>query len=255
MNSKLYTFLLACSVLFAGCSRSGQIQEHPPGEKEPPGMVQIQDLTLTDKTLALDYSVSNRFDGDIRVCHAAWVYGNRDVQHATTRIRDNTVWIILGNVVKNSDVEKLVIKDPPPIAKYIRLAPGESYSGRVVLDLPIRDYSLEPAPRSKRPREENVDITLRRAVFEVGYFGPRLNKFFDAVSERIKEEGNEPKTIVRGKFHYLQSNPLIVEEMQDGQVREVMYVKKSWVANTGEESAKVVLTTDAAISCSVPEDK
>ncbi|MHC4119822.1 MAG: hypothetical protein ACYSWO_20175 [Planctomycetota bacterium] len=256
MKTMLYTFLFACPVFLSGCSGSRQIPEDLAGEAEPLGMIQIQNVLLTDKTLALDYRVSNPFDSDIRVCHAAWVYGNLDVRHATTRIRDNTVRIILGSVVNNSDVEKdPVIQDPPPIAKYVRLAPGESYSGRVVLDLPMRDYSLEPAPRSRRPREENVDITLRRAVFEVGYFGPRLNKFFDVVSEEIKEKGIEPKPTPVGPFYYLTTSPLIVEEMQDGQAREVMYVKESWAAHTGVESARVVLATDVAIPCSVPDDK
>ena len=252
MKNIIFKFLLTSSVLLSGCSNPGQIQEYMARKKEPPKMIKIQDIKVTEETLTLDYRVSNPFDDDIRVCHAAWVYGNREVQHATTRIRDNTVRIILGNVVKDRNARELrVTQNPRPVEKYVRLAPGESYSGRVVLDLPIRDYSLEPAPHSRRPREENMDITLRRTVFEVGYFGPKLNKFFDTVSEMIKEKGIEPKTIVRGKYHYLHYDPLIAEEMLDGQSREVLYVGFS--LENDEESVKVVLT-DVAIPCYVVVD-
>ncbi len=256
MTTMLRTLALACSAIMGGCLTPGQTQHYMVGEAEPLGMIQIQNVSLTDKTLTLEYQVSNPFEEDIRVCHAAWVYGNREVQHAITRIRDNTVRIILGNVDKELNARELrVTKNPRPIAKYIRLEPGEFYSGRVVLDLPIRDYSLEPEPRSTRPREENEDIILRHVVFEVGYFGPKLNKFFDTVPEMNNVEGIEPKLTLIGPFYYLATCPLIVDEMQDGQAREVMYAFTSWVANTGEESAAVVLTSDAAIPCSVPEDK
>ena len=241
-----YTFLLACSVFLSGCRHTGETQHRTP-EKERSDMIQIQDLTLTDKTLTFEYLVSNPFEDDIRVCHAAWVYGDLELQHAITRIRDNTVRIILGNVAR----EPKVFQNPRPIAKYVRLAPGESYSGRIFLDLPIRDYSLEPAPRSTRPREENMDIALRRTVFEIGYLGPKLNKFFAAVSDHVKMDAVDPKPTTIGPYYYLSHNPAIIEETVDGKLREVVYVRgRSWDL----ESAEVVLTTDAAIPCSVPAD-
>jgi len=253
MKNVICKFLLACSILLCGCSHPERIQENMAYDKKQLEMIEIMDISVTEDTLTLDYKVSNPFDGDIRVCHAAWVYGNREVQHAITRIRDKTVRIILGNVVKDRNVRELrVTQNPRPIAKYVRLAPGESYSGRVVLDLPIRDYSVEPAPRSKRPREENTDITLRRVVFEVGYFGPKWNKFFSTVSDRDKMDAVDPKPTIIGPYYYLSHNPAIIEETVDGKLREVVYVRgRSWDL----ESAKVVLMADAAVPCSVPEDK
>lgn len=241
MKTIVYTFLLACSVFLSGCSRAREIPQDRTPEKETSRMIQIQDLTLTDKTLTLDYRVSNPFDDDIRVCHDTNVYGNQEVQHVAARIAGETLWIKLRS---NLD-ESIVLSNPSSIAKYVRVPPGESYSGRILLDLPIRDYSRE----LRRDGKEHEEIVLHRAIFEVGYFGPKLNKFFDTVSEMIKEEGIEPKTIVLGKYHYLDNDPLIAEEMLDGQSREVLYV--GFTLEGDEESVKVVLT-DVAIPCFVP---
>jgi len=243
MNSILCKFLLACSVLLSSCSRPERIKEFIAKNEQPPKMIELKDITVTEETLTLDYRVSNPFDDDIRVCHDTNVYGNQEVQHAAARIAGETFWIKLRS---NLD-ESIVLTNPIPIAKYVRVPPGESYSGRILLDLPTRDYSRE----LRRDGKEHEEIVLHRTIFEVGYFGPKLDKYFDSVAERIKKEGIKPKTFVRGKYHYLPYDPLIAEEMLDGQSREVLYVGLS--SKSDEESAKVILT-DVAIPCSVVVD-
>ena len=84
--------LLAGSVFVGGCCRARQTQEDLVAEKKGQGMVRIQKFTLTDKTLTLDYQVSNPFDDDIRVCQDTSIDG---YLHAVTRIDAETVWIKL----------------------------------------------------------------------------------------------------------------------------------------------------------------
>ncbi len=181
MNTNFYTFLLVCSVLLGGCGHARQSPEDLAREKKPPEMIQIQNLTLTDKTLTLDYRVSNPFEEGIWVCYDIWVHGKQDVQDVTTRIDGETVWIELSF---NIESEGTYFVDPRAIAKYVRLRPGESFSGRILLDLPIGDYSREPGERPK----EHKQIVLHRAVFEIGYLrtvGLKWKKLRDSLSEEL----------------------------------------------------------------------
>lgn len=246
MNTILRTFLLAFSVCFSGCWRTRQGDEHLALEKEPPPMIKVKDLTVTDETLTLDYQVSNPFDDDIRVCHSAGIYGNRDIQRAARRIEAETLWIKLRRNIKRDGI---VFRTPPGIAKYFRLAPGESYSGRILLDLPARDYSRE----SWESPQEHKEVVLHRAVFEVGYFGADHNKFFDAVFEELKKQPVKPELPGDSSFHRLTFEPLIAEELQDGQMREVTYISEYWPNLRDEESAQVLIT-DVNIPCSVVVD-
>ena len=247
MNTILYSFLLVCSVLLGGCWRARQLPGDLTPEKEPPKMIQIQNFSLTDKALTLDYRVSNPFEDNIRVCHDTGVYGNQEVQHVATRIDGETLWIKLRFHLEMDTS----LRNPPAIAKYVRLSPGESYPGRIRLGLPIENmspvYSFHAGP------EKRHEIVVPCAIFEVGYFGPRWNEFFDSVSEGIKKQGIKPETMVIGKFHYLQSNPLIAEETQDGQSREVTYISELWPSLRDEESSQVLIT-GVNIPCSVAVD-
>ena len=247
MNTILYTFLLACSVVLSGCCRTRQSPGDLPPQKEPPGMIQIQEFSLTDKTLTLDYQVSNPFEDGIWVCYDTWVHGEQVVQDVTTRIDGETVWMKLRF---NLDERSGSFVNPPAVAKYVRLSPGESCSGRILLDLPIRDYSREPRTGGK----EHKEVALHRAIFEVGYFGPKWNKFFDSVSERIKKEPNKYKPIVDGPFYYLSISPFITQETLDGKLREVFYMVEYTGFVSNEESAEAVVT-DVAIPCSVVVDE
>ena len=211
-------------------------------------MVQIRNLTLTDATFTLDYQVSNPFEDGIWVCYDRWVHGEQGVQDVATRIDGETVWIkLLFNLAKRT----ASFVNPPAIAKYVRLSPGESCSGRILLDLPIRGYSRE----GREGRKERKQIILHRAILEVGYlrtFGPKWTKILDSRAEKLRKEGIKPKPIVDGPYYILPVDPLITEEALDGQLREVMYLHyKSFVDK--EESAEVLIT-DVDISCSVVVD-
>lgn len=77
--------------------------------------------------------------------------------------------------------------------------------------------------------------------------------FFDAVSKGQEAIGIESGIQVINGLKILTVEPLIVEEKQDGQSREVVYVGSLWPSSSGEESAKVVIT-DVDIPCSVAID-
>ena len=249
MKTIAHVFLLICSALLSGCSHAGQNPEATAPKEEPAPMVQIQKLTVTDANLILDYRVSNPFDDDIRVCRDTSAFGRT---HVVTWIDDETVWIKLRF---NLEMDH-TLRNPEPIAKYVRLAPGESYSDTILLALPIRNaspvYNWDREDRGK----EREDIVLHRAVFEVGYFGGEFAKFFEVFRE-LNNRGEPVKgeLVVVGGLHYITCNPLIMDEMQDGRAREIVYVRAGWASLGLEESVSVVLT-DVNIPCSVVvEDK
>ncbi len=102
-------------------------------------------------------------------------------------------------------------------------------------------------------RKEYKEIVLHRAVFEVGYFGPKWNEFFDSkYDERIKQEPFKSKPTVIGSYYYLSFNPFITEETLDGKLREVIYVQP-WSSVSNQECAEVLIT-DVDIPCSVVVD-
>lgn len=268
----LYIFLLVCSVLMGSCSRTKQaedlstekkqlkeiqevvIQEKEPpkqireamgSDKEPPPMIQIQNFSLTDKTLTFDYRLSNPFKDDIWVCYDVSVYGKQDVQHAYTIIDGETVRIRLRCNFNNF----IGFKNPPSVAKYIRLQPGESCSGRIVRNLPIKD-SIR---KWREIRKEHKEIILSRAIFEVGYFGSKWNKFLDSWPERFKNKPIKPELRTDGLYYYLSISPLITEETMDSQLREVMYLEEIDPFRRNEEFKEVVLN-DVAIPCSIVDD-
>lgn len=250
MNTILRTFLLAFSVYAGGCLAPDQIQEYSAAEKapvetvqipeylarveEPLVMVQVRSLTLAKDTLALDYRVSNHWGDDIWVCIDTRIEGKQDVQHATTRIRGETAWIRL-----RSDVERnRATFYSHPIAKYLRLGPDESYEGKILLPLPLRDHFRERQAR----RRERKETTLHRAVFEVGYFGPERNEYFDATSEMIKKEAIKPVLRTMGSDYYLTFNPYVTEETFDGKLREVVYIETLGASEMNEQSSEVLLS-------------
>ena len=212
-------------------------------------MIQVRNVTLTDKTLTLDYRVSNPFEEGIWVCYDTWVHGEQGLQNTATRIHGETVRIKLCFNLES--VGGAVFSDPLAVAKYVRLRPGESCSGRILRNLPIKDR----VHQWRAERKEHKEIVLHRAVFEIGYigkFGPEWDKIIASWADKFERGGIKPKPKVDGSIYYLPVNPLITEETLDGQLREVMYLHyKSFVDK--EESAEVLIT-DVDISCSVVVD-
>jgi hypothetical protein len=208
-------------------------------------MVQIQKLTVTDANLILDYRVSNPFEDAIWVCYDLSARPKDDVQGVATRIDGEAVRIQL-----RCNIERVGgFVDPPPIAKYVRLPPGESYSGRIRRDLPIRDYVRE----WQAGRKEHKEIVLHRVLFEVGYFGPDCNEYFASVFEWSKKEPDKYKPVVVEPFYVMSGAPFITEEPLDGKSREVLYTEK-YLSFIGKERSAEVLITDVNIPCSVVVD-
>ena len=124
MYKILYIFLLACFVILSGCDSSRETQEDQSPKIDSSNMVKVQDFVLTGDSLILDYKVSNPFTEDIRVCQDINVYGN---QHVATMIDDETIWIKLRYNIERDNA----LRNPPAIGKYLRMPPGESYSGKI----------------------------------------------------------------------------------------------------------------------------
>ncbi|MHC4539994.1 MAG: hypothetical protein ACYS74_09475 [Planctomycetota bacterium] len=207
-------------------------------------MVQIQNLTLTDKTLTLDYRVSNPFAEDIWVCQDTSVYGFR---HVIIAIDGESLWMRLRF---NIERDILVLSDPPGIAKYLRLRHGDSRSGKIFLDLPIMKVPYIHGDAEYRKKRKQ--ITLHQIVLEVGYFGPKYNEIFDTFSKVYNNDLPLMKRTMQSMedFHDLPIDPFILDETQDGQSRRVMYISDGSGTLKLEESAKVFIA-DVNIPCSV----
>jgi len=234
MSIVICVFLLACSVLFIGCHEESQLPEGMAPEKEACRMIKIDNLTVTEESLTLDYHVSNPFAYDIWVCEDVDVKSKYDVE---TRIDGGTVWIRL-----RFHLESNIFRSPVPMAKYLPLARGELRSRRILLNLPVRNAS--PVYIFDEDHKERKQVILHRAVFEVGYFE---GEFMDRVSEgieKIKRAMDPGKATIE---------PLIVEEIQDGQKYQILYPTYLWSGLSREKSAKVVVT-DVDIPCSVVVD-
>lgn len=271
MNTILYILFLVCSVLMSGCSNTKQAEDLPMKneplkkvpevviqEKEPDeriaevvvkengqlSMIQIQNFEVTEETLTFDYQVTNTFTYDIRVCQDTSFFG---YPHVVTRIDEETVRIKLRCHLERDQG----LRNPPPITKYLRLTPGESYSDKILLGLPIKNASpinrfREEYDRNGEPKERK-QIVLHRVIFEVGYLGGELNQSFKR--EKIKDIEPDKGFTIMGPFHYLKKIPLVVDEMQDGRLREFVYMYTG--TPIGIERSVQVVITDVNIPCSV----
>ena len=237
-----YIFLLVCFVVCNGCccccpcpcTKQNPVDVVTTEEKTIP-IVKIQDPTLTQtyETLTLEYTVSNPFTEAIWVCHDTDIHPNDNIQNVVRRTDGETLWIRLG---ANPNINLSVIADPASISKYCRLLPGESCSGKIVFDLPLRNISI--VSDLKTDREQ---IIVNRVVLEVGYLGCIFNKFFDYVRKQMKEDKIDPKPLKMDESYYLLPySPLISEERQDGQSREVVYINSESPTLLKEEYAEAV---------------
>lgn len=247
---KSYFFLPLCSVfcsvlLCGGCQMKQTMQEQSIA-KEAQIMINIRKVTRSEKTLAVDYEVQNLFEDDIRVCQDINIYSNMDV---AIRIDEEDIWLKLHTDLEADNV----FWSPEPVAKYIRLRPGESHSGRILLSLPIKNFSPVKWPQVSQKRKE---IFLQRAnlILEVGYFAPRSNERFEEISKMSQEMGVGGFIEIEGRgWPSLQSSPFTTEEIQNGQAHEVTYISAPWLAMPGEEIARVSVSA-VCLPCLVPDD-
>ena len=78
--------------MLGGCSRRAQPPEEETAESIGKRMIHIENFTVTDKALTLDYKVSNPFGYDIWVCEDIDIPGT---YHVETRISPGTLNIKL----------------------------------------------------------------------------------------------------------------------------------------------------------------
>ena len=228
-------FLLACSVFFSGCRWGKQADIDKTTEKVPYPLIQIENLTVTEKALTLDYQVSNPLAYDIWVCEDIDIYGRYDVE---TRIDAETVWIKLCfNLECNVYLLQAVY------AKYRRLSPGESHSERILLNLPVRNAS--PVYEFHENRKKHKQVVLHRAVFELGYLeGDLENVLLESIYKGKRDPTNE-------QLHY---EWLMLGYIQNARSRNTIYLPDYWPGLSMEKSAEVVVT-DVNIPCSVAIDE
>jgi len=256
-----YMSLLVCLVFFSGCDRTSK----KPGEKAPEkgtlslievenstvedkasekaekgtlSMIKVENLTAEDKVLTLDYQVTNPFSFDI------WICENIDIQcgcPADIRIDAETVSIKL-----TYRLQRNMLRSPPAYGRYLRLPSGESHSAMIRLDLPIKNIS--PVYDFGERRRNHKRVILHRLLFVIGYFedGP-INKLRERIGA-IKR-GFDSVTLNEVR----RSQPIIVEETQDGQSRDMLYITCSYPGRRIEKCAEVLIT-DVNIPCSVIVD-
>jgi hypothetical protein len=233
---------MVCLAFISSCNGTKQTHEDQDQVKEASPMIQIQNFTVTEETLSFDYKVTNPFIYDIRVCQDISFFGH---PHVVTRIDNEMVWIKLRCHLERDTA----LRNPPPITKYLRLTPGESYSDRISLGLPIRDAS--PINLfNEYERKERKQISLHRVIFEVGYLGGELNQFFSR--EKIKDSGPDKGFQIMGGLHYLKTIPLVVDEMQDGRLREFVYVHTG--SPIGVEYSAEIVIDNVNVPCSIAVD-
>jgi len=200
-------------------------------------MIKIGNLTVAEKTLTLDYQVSNPFEYVIWVCEDIDIYTRYDVE---TRIDAETVRIKLL-----SNLETNLAPEIGPLAKYRRLSPEESHSGKILLNLPIRNAS--PVYDFGERRKKHKQVVLHHAIFEVGYFEGKLIDRISRTLENFKR-GRPSEELQNTQFE-----PRIEEEIEDGQSRKFLYFSNIWPGKSKEKSSKIVIT-DVDIPCSVVLD-
>jgi hypothetical protein len=158
-----------------------------------------------------------------------------------TRIDAETVWIKL-----HSNLETNLLFETAVLAKYRRLSPGESYSGRILLNLPIRNAS--PVYDFNEDRKKQKQVFLQRAVFAVGYFeGKHINRI-SVTMQKVKRKMSKEE-LQNTKF-----NPRIEEEIEDGQSRKFLYREHTWPAPRSREKTAKLIITDVNIPCSLVVD-
>jgi len=195
-------------------------------------MIHIDNFTMTDKTLTLDYKVSNPFEYDIWVCEDIDINGEYDVE---TRISPGTLNIKLCfNLECNVYLYNLVF------AKYRLLKPGESHSGKILLSLPVRNAS--PVYAFTENRTEFRRTILNRAVFEVGYLkGEVIDRFLEIMRQVRLNYPSAKKAVNR---------PEIKEEIIGGQSRKFALVPHVWQDGLDKEKSAKVVITNIEIPCS-----
>lgn len=235
MTTIFYVILLACSLLLSGCSSNRQTNKDKTQEKVASHMIKIQNLEVTEKTLTLDYAVLNPLDQDIWVCEDIDIYGKYDVE---TRIDSETVLIKLSfNLPIN------MFREPGAFAKYRLLSPEESHSGKILLNLPIRNAS--PVYNFHEDGKKHEQIVLHRAVFEVGYFEGNLEKvLLESIYKGKRDPTNEQ----------LYFEMLMLVQIQYADSGNTVYLHHRWPGLSMEKSAKVVIT-DVNIPCSIAVDE
>jgi hypothetical protein len=223
------------------------VYDHVPEKKGGP-TIRIESLEVTDKTLTLDYQVSNPFEDDIWVCENSCLFHCE--KEAGTRIDADTLWIIRRTKSKRDTL--LLLADTRGVARYLRLKPGEFHSWRIVLDLPIVQFPYGVFSKTEELAKKRKQVILHRAIFEIGYFPPRHNRFFvDASAEGKKVMGIQDgdMSVVSPDFG-LGIDPYVVDEIHEGRLHKVLYISDHSPSQEKEESAKVLIT-DVNIPCSV----
>jgi len=156
-----------------------------------------------------------------------------------TRIDAETVRIRL-----RLNLERNIVLWVGIISKYRPLLPGESHSGKIVLNLPITNAS--PVYSFNEFGKKREQVVLHRAVLEVGYFEGDL---FNTLSEMI-ERGKRDTT---GNIH-LQMEARYLPKIKYPQSRDAVYLPGLWSGIGMEKCAKVVVT-DVDIPCSIAVDQ
>lgn len=172
--------LFACALCGASAgSYGGSVRAG--AETEPQAcQLTVEDIDIARGKLRLVYLVRNGSPYDIWICEDT-IHDNKrrrskgtggksvkpkeitDPKNAETRIVDGTLTIRLRNRLECNRTICIPFDE-----RYRRLAPGETYSGEIVCDLPVRNWS--PVYSWRPVFSPRVPIRAKRVTLEIGYY-------------------------------------------------------------------------------------
>ena len=191
-------------------------------QKESGQLLEVERFALTEENLTLDYRVTNTFPRDIWVCTSLDGFKPEGEAFFERRIIDQTLRISCrGNLEHNA----FIVGEGHAI--YRRLAPGQSRSGSILLDLPIRPISPVHFDFNDLFVPEK-SVILNQVVLEIGYFSEDLAALMSESSER--------------GWQLLNPGPAVLEmQRNDPNIALAPYRSSWWDGLVMEQSARVVI--------------
>jgi len=146
-------------------------------------MIEIKNFATDAKYLTLEYSVRNPFPYDIWVCED--IYADAPSLNVRTGLPQDVETRIMGETLRmrlRFDLEHNWGSDTI-FGRYRRLPQDQSFSGRIRVSLPVMNWSPFYVDQVDLDTAEK-HITLRRVVFEIGYFSEDLPTLISQSKER-----------------------------------------------------------------------
>jgi|WetSurMetagenome_2_1015567.scaffolds.fasta_scaffold44626_2 hypothetical protein len=149
---------LAC--LSLSCSSTAARPGTPrAADRFPAGMLELAVVSQTGETIVVHWQFTNRFDQAVWL-PVAWSGGSTSppkILPLAFVVPPEDLLLVSGLIHPSSFQDSFILHEVWPDVIAMRLAPGESASGRVVIDLPYRIQRTLISPYEFLPYEERKD--------------------------------------------------------------------------------------------------